>query len=471
MRLSFRLLLLIAALFTSVTFAAPPLPTGLSLPASSKPTLPEGLFKAPSLPSGIDSAEPKKNGQNNQSPFKSDPSFNLSGFLDFRSGTRTQHDPNESQPSLNEARLQLSLQKEIASSLINLTGDFLADTISSQHAIDLDNGQGWIDLREANMVLSPFTFVDVKLGRQVLTWGTGDLIFINDLFPKDWQAFFIGRDLEYLKAPSDAVKVSFFSNVTNLDLVYTPRFDADRGITGEKLSYYNPALNSLVGDQHIVNAKKPHADEISIRLYKNIATSEVALYAYHGFWKNPVGFNPLNNTNRYPLMRSIGASIRTPLGHGIGNIEIGYYDSYEQGARNNPFTPNSEARLLMGYEQELVKNLSIGVQYYAEWMQDYRDYKTSMAQIGATEKRDEIRHVITNRLRLLTHQQNITWSLFTFYSPSDADAYIRPNINYQYDDHWSLEAGGHFFMAQEKSTFFGQFKKNNNIYASVRYGF
>ena len=31
---------------------------------------------------------------------------------------------------------------------------------------------------------------DTRLGRQVITWGLGDLIFINDVFPKDYEAFF-----------------------------------------------------------------------------------------------------------------------------------------------------------------------------------------------------------------------------------------------------------------------------------------
>jgi hypothetical protein len=43
-----------------------------------------------------------------------------------------------------------------------------------------------------------------------LDWA--DLIFINDLFPKDWESFFIGRDTEYLKAPSDAAKISLFGD-------------------------------------------------------------------------------------------------------------------------------------------------------------------------------------------------------------------------------------------------------------------
>ncbi|WP_288372311.1 hypothetical protein [uncultured Marinobacter sp.] len=83
---------------------------------------------------------------------------------------------------------------------------------------------------------------------------TGDLVFINDLFPKDWVSFFIGRDVEYLKAPSDALKVSAFSSWANLDLVYTPRFDADRFIDGRRLSFFNTGQGRLTGRNAVVLA-------------------------------------------------------------------------------------------------------------------------------------------------------------------------------------------------------------------------
>jgi hypothetical protein len=67
--------------------------------------------------------------------------------------------------------------------------------------------------------------------------------------------------------------------------------------------------------------------------------------------------------------------------------------------------------------------------------------------------------------------QNLTLSLFTFYSPSDEDAYLRPKIQYKIDDHWSAEIGGNIFVGEEDHTFFGQFEKNTNVYGGVRYSF
>ena len=65
--------------------------------------------------------------------------------------------------------------------------------------------RAWIaDVRDLTLSFSAGASTDVSIGRQVITWGTGDLVFLNDLFPKDFVSFFAGRDDDYLKAPGDA---------------------------------------------------------------------------------------------------------------------------------------------------------------------------------------------------------------------------------------------------------------------------
>jgi hypothetical protein len=463
-------------------FAAPPLPTGLA-PKNNSPALPSGLNTTPSLPSGLNSSPSLPTGLSSFNELNtttqqaesvdedSEPFININGFFDIRGGIRTQDDPYENQMSLGEIRLQLALQKDISIFSFNLVSDFLYDANVDNYDIALDKGNGWIDLREANVAFSPLDILDIKIGRQILTWGTGDLIFINDLFPKNWQAFFTGQDLKYLKAPSDAVKSSFFSKYANIDFIFTPWFDQDRSISGQKISYYNPMQSSIVGQDAIIDPETPDSEEYALRIYQNFGTNEVALYGYHGFWKSPVGFNSATNKARYPKMRSMGASIRRPLGPGIINFETGYNDSYEKGSSSDPFIPNSETRFLIGYEQEIVKNFSIGLQYYIEWLHNYDQYVSSNQEIDSPSYRKEVRHLLTNRLTLMTHQQNVNWSLFTFFSPSDLDAYFRPHVSYKVTDAWQVGAGANLFVGKNDYTFFGQFALNNNVYASIRYSF
>ncbi|HDS84805.1 MAG TPA: hypothetical protein ENN97_06385 [Phycisphaerales bacterium] len=388
----------------------------------------------------------------------------IHGFYEMRGGYRTQNDRYQKDKSVMETRLQIEASTFTDWADFKFKGDLLGDFVLEEG--DFDFREGWVFAR-------PTEYLDVKIGRQILTWGTGDLLFINDLFPKDWQAFFIGRDVDYLKAPSDAAKLSFFTELINIDIVYTPQFDPDRYVRGERLSYWYAPENRRAGRDRRTPAERPddwfRDDEIAVRLYRTISNYEVALYGYRGFWKSPAGQSPTTGRPIFPDLNAYGASVRGPLGSGIANAEIGYYESADDKSGKDPLINNSEMRYLVGYTQEIVADLNAGVQYYIEQMLDYSAYKRSHPT--GSKRRDRDRHVVTLRLTQLLWNQNLELSMFTYYSPSDNDAYLRPSIHYKATDHLALETGANVFVGKSPHTFFGQFEDNTNIYAAVRYSF
>ncbi len=395
------------------------------------------------------------------------------GFADLRAGARTRSDRYQDDESLGEARLQLEAMRFWDAVTLQARTDFVYDWALDDHDIDLERGAGWIDLREANALLTTFEAVDIKIGRQILTWGTGDLLFLNDLFPKDWQSFLIGRDVEYLKAPSDAVMVSWFPALATVDLVYTPRFDADRYITGQRISYYDPMLGRLAGQDDVLRVDQPDRwfddQELALRVSGIVGGYELAGYGYSGYWKSPAGTDPVTMRSVFPRLHVYGASGRGQVLGGIGNLELAYYDSREDLDGDDPFIRNSELRLLVGYQRELAQNFVAAAQYYLEYMLDYGDYRRT-APVGAPLA-DEDRHVLTLRLTRQYLDQNLTLSLFVFYSPSDADAYLRPSASYKLTDNWLVSAGGNLFFGRDDHTFFGQFQHNSNLYAAMRLSF
>lgn len=398
--------------------------------------------------------------------------INLHGFLDARAGIRTQDDPNEKDASLGETRLQTDLQHINDLLTIQLRTDFVYDDIPEENDLDIEDGTGFIDIREANVLL-PTDIADIKAGRQILTWGTGDMLFINDLFPKDWQSFFSGRDEEYLKAPSDAMFVSFFPAFANIDIAYTPRFDSDHYISGDRISYWNPMLGSAAGENAVIDPDDQDEwlddDEIALRVSKNLAGYEAAIYFYDGFWKSPEGMDSSTMNAYFPELTVYGASLRGGIGSGLASLEAGYYDSKEDSDGSDALVPNSETRLLAGYERELMKNLSAGIQYYIEHMQDYSNYESSVSDPETAA--DENRQVATLRLTKQAMNQNLILSLFIYYSPTDKDAYMRPVVKYKVNDAWLVTAGGNVFLGEEDYTFFGQFADNSNVYVGTRYSF
>lgn len=488
-------------LFPLLSFSAgaeePPLPMGLeggsspSISVSDEPALPAGLGGVsrdePSLPSGLkgigvsehsDDNGSLDNGSDNgwsNDDWGSDDEHDLpfTGFAELRVGTRLADQNYEKRASIGEARVQLQAEKFWEDVSARITADLVSDLVADRWQLDLDKGDGWLDLREAFVAWRATDFMDIKAGRQILTWGTGDMLFLNDLFPKDYDSFFIGRDTEYLKAPSDAIKASFFTEFANLDVVYTPNFDADRFADGARISTYDPLSGGFTSTSNVLKTnprgKWFAEDEWALRLYRNFGAYEVALYGYDGYWKNPKGLEGSDMRATFPRLGVYGASVRGPISKGIGNVEIAYYDSRNDRNGIRSALPNDQFRALVGYEQEIAPEFTGGVQYYLERTLDYDNYKANHP--AGSPKADKNRQVVTLRLTKMMMNQDLTLSLFNFWSPNDHDGYIRPKVNYKINDQWTAEAGANIFYGKERYTFFGQLEDNTNIYASLRYSF
>ena len=417
----------------------------------------------PSLPTGLGDQEQAEEIQPKESPSSRLPT-GLHGFVDARLGPRLKDDAaQEKDFTLAEIRVEGGYEKSWERVAFDFKADLVLDAVTE--SIDWDQRHLWLNVRAGSSA-------DLRFGRQILSWGTGDLLFINDLFPKDWQSFFIGRETDYLKAPSDAFRLGWFNRHVNLDLVYTPQFDSDRYLTGERLSFWNPFAGEFAGQNMRLAADRPDEwfkdDEIGGRLYRNIGSVELAFYGYTGFWKSPAGLDPETERVIFPPLNVYGASVRGPLARGIGNVEIGYYDSRDDPEGGDPYVDNSEFRLLLGYEQELAPELTGSLQYYLERLLDYDAY---LQTLPIERPRDENRHLVTARLTKLLMNQNLIVSFFIYLSPSDSDAYLRPKATYRMTDHWTLQLGGNWFLGSSDSTFFGQLESNSNIFSAVRFSF
>lgn len=394
----------------------------------------------------------------------------LHGFIEGGLGARLTADDVLPDDDLTLAELRGRIEAEQFYSDIRLSGklDLYIDGVA--RGTDLY-------LREAVAEFSFNSHIDIKAGHQVLTWGTGDLVFLNDLFAKDWVSFFSGRDDEYLKAPSTSLKASVYTESANLDFVWTPIFSHDNFISGERFSYFSALASSQQAAPSgkvnpVVPTETLSNGEFAARLYGSTqflgtSNTEWALYAYRGFWKQPNAINS-NNQPFYSPLISFGASLRSNVASGIGHAEISWYNG-EDDQGDDPFLPNNQVRLLLGYEQELVSKLTLGVQYYSEHQLDYEALSTSDG--GSVYRIDQHREMWTLRMTYRAMQDNLIMSWFSFYSPTDQDYYHRPSVKYRFSDELNLTVGGNFFGGEQPHTFFGQFEDASNMYARLRWNY
>jgi len=109
------------------------------------------------------------------------------------------------------------------------------------------------------------------------------------------------------------------------------------------------------------------------------------------------------------------------------------------------------------------------MQYYVEKMMDYNEYTRTLD--SGFPRKDETRELYSVRLTQLMHYQTIRLSLFAFYSPTDKDYFVNPEMKYSISDSLWTNLGANLFGGEQPSTFLGQFRHNDNIYWNVRYEF
>lgn len=367
---------------------------------------------------------------------------------------------------LGEERLRLDFTAwtDVVEAEVRVKLDGVHDTVTGDF---LDS-----DLREAYLDYTAGGF-DFRLGRQIATWGVGDLLFINDVFPKNWVSFFSGRPLEYLKTGVDGLRTRYTSDVINAELLIIPRFEPDTMPTPARFFLHDDYASVTNRDEELPETTAGDT-EFGLRLYRRAGGFDVSAHAYRGWWRSPGQLaddpiTPTRVTSIYPPLSVYGMSGQGQALGGVVSLEGGYYDSRDDRDGDDLAVPNSQIRFLAGYQKQLWQDFTIGSQYYAEIMEDYDAYKSSLP--AGFARKERYRDIVTLRLtQFLKHQ---TWklSLFAFYSPVENDYLLQPQVTYKVSDSLSVALGGNVFGGENRTTFFGQFDQNDNAYINLRYDF
>ena len=360
---------------------------------------------------------------------------------------------------LGDQRLQLDLGRSSGTVSFRTKVDLFHDAVA---------GEADLDVREAHVTLSGNRY-DVTVGRQVLTWGVGDFVFINDVFTKDWTALIAGRPLQYLKVGSDAVNTNLYLGPVSVQVVAVPFFEADVLPRGDRLVGYTPFPDLPVvevGPDLMVE----HT-ELAARVYGYLGGFDVAGYAYRGFWGSPPGMRPdaEHVTWFHPELSVYGGSLQGAIASGILSAEVGFYDSRQDRGGRDPSIENSQVRMLVGYQRAFGSDVTVVGQYSVERMVDHDAYRATLP-VGFPE-RAGTRHNLTVRVTRTFNYQASQVSLFAWVSPNDQDVYLNPELRHSVaDDAW-VAVGANLFGGSHAHTFFGQFDRNDNLYATIRYTF
>ncbi len=383
----------------------------------------------------------------------------LSGFLQQNTAFNTvAANPDGRHYKWLEERAQIKLDATGGAWRLLAKGDFAYDHLGRQEQSELR--EGYVDYAAGDW--------DLRMGRQVITWGLGDLVFVNDVFPKDHEALFSGRPLEYLKRGVDAVKLGAYPAFASFELVYTPNFRESRIPDSRRFWLFDPM--PTVANRE---TDKPGQGDVGLRVYRDVAGYDAALYLYSGFHRTPSMrpdnmIAPTKITFFYPKLSVYGTSLSGRAGEGVLSLEAAYYDSRQDRSGSDFTIPNSQTRLLVGYQIQPVEDLSLGFQYYAEFMHKYAAYLA--AQPAGFPVDTRWNHTLTFRATQMLMHQTLRLSLYASYNTNNGDRFINPELRYSFTDRVWGAVGANVFGGKPWGQF-GQLSRNDNLYLQVRYEF
>ena len=385
----------------------------------------------------------------------------LHGFVQGNYSLNTAEDnPDGKDFKWSEERAQVKLEAAADPFRLFIKSDAFYDNIDKHSIIELR--EGYADYTSEKW--------DARIGRQVITWGVGDLLFINDVFPKDYEAYFSGRPMEYLKKGVDGAKIGIYPGFVSIELIAIPYFEPNNYPDSKRFWMYDP-LSEITNRETQYPYRDFHKAETALRVYRDVAGFDTSLYYYHGFSRQPsvMPVTPAKLTLFYPELSVYGASVQGRAWDGVLSLETGYYDSRQDRDGTDTMIPNSQTRYLIGYQRQFWEDFTVGIQYYGEYLQDYSDYVQNLPTGFPQEKR--LHQLGTVRLTQFLMHQTMRLSFFAFYGLSDGDYMLNPEVKYNLTDSIWVAVGGNVFGGGKQWSQFGQFAKDDNVYCQMRYEF
>jgi len=384
----------------------------------------------------------------------------MHGFLQENASLRA---ASPVEPLKVESRLQIELSRKTPQLEFLAKTDFVYDPAAVQ------GSDARVDLREGYLTWYGRN-LDLRVGKQIITWGVGDLIFLTDLFPKDWVAFITGAPIEYLKKGSIAVKANYYLKDWSLETIFIPAFQRDTLPSGDELVHFVPFAQATAR-RLILPPKTLSNSELALRASRMIGGYSTSFYLFHGIDPGPsFHFDPATSTvtETHHRLNMTGASAQGNHRGYLLSGEFAYYRTQDT-AGTDPEIANPSLKLLLAAERVLKDKRTVSVQLFLDYMLHHGRYQAALPP-GFSSQR-QLRKTVTFRLRDSLRRDTFRPTIYLLYNMDDRDFFVKAEYEQDLTPGTWYALGVNLFGGKFRHTMYGQFRGNENLYFTLRRAF
>lgn len=382
-------------------------------------------------------------------------SLQLNGFVDSYHALQVQN-PHKVMSSRTRLRLEMRANYGEASlfSSVNLAYNSLIEEQSGAF------------LREAYFDYAG-KFLELKLGRQIVTWGVADGLRLTDLIsPMDYTEF-MANDYDDIRVPVNAIDIKYPGESFSAEVVYVPVPEYFVMPSGKDNPWDMPVPAGARMDLSGTPEKRFKNSEVGGRLRFFLENLDFSLTAMHTYNKSPVtvaGFDPDANSvlikGIYEPMNVVGGDVSIPAGELVIRSEVAAYFGEPIALKN-----------MSGYERKKTFNGLIGIDWYAgdNWtfMAQYM-HKIIMDDYGGlgTEQNTSM---ITARISKELLNNTLKLSVYGMFDVDNVGYYVRAAGDYLLNDQITLSLGSDLLGGRRG--IFKTYNKNTQIWVKGKFFF
>lgn len=382
----------------------------------------------------------------------------VSGFVQMRQAQRAKSldvcTVEACSTMLQEALTELLIERRF--------GNQLSASLRLEANYDNALSEGHGRVREGVVDWAPGASLNLKLGRQILTWGVSDYLYVNDLFPKNYDSFFTGGGFDRMKEPVDGLRSAWHGGGLDVEAVVS-RSKADR----------MPDPGRFTATAMSASAFKPDdvndSADVAVKVATNVRRMDWAAYlASFRSRERVYRMDGVGLREERPRLQHLGVSGTGNCMGGLSWVEaaLRHSDTTEQNVVSRHYL-GSSFKGILGHSQEVGSDLSVSAQLQVEAPTSYGRYKAQLAAGVAPLER------VTSTLHLRVHgrwkNQTVGAGAQVFVG-NEGDSHFNPFVSWSPADGWTLEGGANVFNGKP-DTRYGAFKDDTNVYILGRFSF
>ena len=310
-------------------------------------------------------------------------------------------------------------------------------------------------------------FLEVKAGRQIVTWGVADGLRITDLIsPMDYTEF-MANDYDDIRVPVNAIDLKYPGERFTAEVIFVPVPEYFVLPMGEDNPWNMPVPDRARMDLSDTPEKRLKNSEYGGRLRFFLENLDFSLTAMHTYNKSPVtvaSYDPQTDSilikGVYKPMDVVGGDVSIPAGEFVFRVEVAtYFDEPIALKNSSGYLLKHSLNGLLGFDWYAGDNWTFMAQYMHKFIIEHSD-KLGMEENVSMLTARVSKELLNNTLKL---------SVYGIFDVDNVGFYVRPAADYLLNDQITLSLGADFLGGRRGT--FKSYEKNDQIWVKGKFFF